>query len=278
MLRCFNALIPVQNLVRPGHGIADTDAFQQPSVSGRPDHHVSGLVASPRPSGVPFDAPAMTPVVRSALRPMAVPAAEVVEVHGKQTGDGELLVTPCSGTPEPKTYTNSSVKSTGWMVISESRSGSWRYGSGCGQGRHGEHVAQAMGTQELAAERLGGMAGNGHLAAASRSMSCPAGPGGGLYQTARPAYGLAGQGEEHLVERGLAHFDVIDGEAGFVEGAHDGGCQAGLALRTHAIVNKSSLTAIGPTTEEQRRQRGRGSQTSEIASGLPQAGAAGLGF
>ena len=41
---------------------------------------------------------------------------------------------------------------------------------------------------------------------------------------------VTGEGEEDVVERGLVDFDVVDGDAGLVEGAHDGGGEPGAAL------------------------------------------------
>jgi hypothetical protein len=66
---------------------------------------------------------------------------------------------------------------------------------------------------------------------------------------------MAGEGEEHVVERRLVDLDVVDRDAGVVERAHDRGGQAGGALDGCAQATPV-VTFVHRAGDERRKRRG----------------------
>src|SRR6202034_1170365 len=67
----------------------------------------------------------------------------------------------------------------------------------------------------------------------------------------------AGEGEEHVIERGLVDLDVIDGDPRLVEGAHDGARQA--AGAAHGRAQATPVVAdVHPTRDERFERNGGG--------------------
>ena len=96
-----------------------------------------------------------------------------------------------------------------------------------------------------------------------------------LSQVGIRSSGSAGEGQEDLVEGGAAQGDVVDADAGAVEGAHGVGQQAAPPSTATARlrVAGSSAGRLGAERREQRRPRGQvvavpGVHLDDVAPGL----------
>ena len=86
---------------------------------------------------------------------------------------------------------------------------------------------------------------------------------------------VPGQGEEHVVEGGLVHLDVVDGDAGAVEGPDDGGGQA-RAAADRRPQPPAVMAHVDRTGHEGRQRHGR--VVRRHAEGDLEAGPAGAGL
>ena len=132
----------------------------------------------------------ITPLERSVDRPTAVPIDDVVRLSAS-TGDREVRVAPAvrQHDPAPNTYTNSTVKSTGWTVTSESCSGSRAMWTRL------RPVSTAMSRSRPAMLLFGGR--GWWCSSVGTSRSSPALRRTRRRRSRRP---WDGQGEEHVVE------------------------------------------------------------------------------
>ena len=165
-------------------------------------------------------------------------------------------------------YTNSTVNSTGCTVASESCAGSRRT---CTRLRRVSTTtsrihsrpggAPVPATSVSGAERLD--EGGGHVGPPRVGVGSE--PSGRRRRVRRS--GVPGEGEEHVVERGMVDLDVVDRDAGVVERADDRGGQARARRRpAPAAGGRRRRPAPAPATSGARASAAPGSGAASVTS------------